>query len=161
MEAAVRKWLRRIRGAIGMGLVWAVGGAGIGMFIELLANVLPGGFPLASRVDIWPVVLAIAGFLCGGVFSVVLGIAARRRSIGELSVPKFAAWGAFAGLLLGGFLVLAVGADVAFIAITTAGSAIGAAGSLALARMGVERPLLDRGGNLDRLGSSEHEERIR
>src|SRR5688572_25829961 len=40
------------------------------------------------------------GFLGGTLFSIVLGIAARRRRFDELSLPRFATWGAAGGLLL-------------------------------------------------------------
>ena len=44
--------------------------------------------------------LAIPGFVGGIFFSIVLGIAARRRSFRELSLPVFALWGALGGVLL-------------------------------------------------------------
>jgi hypothetical protein len=34
----MRQWWRRIRGVVGMGLIWAVGGIGVGGLIELLAS---------------------------------------------------------------------------------------------------------------------------
>jgi hypothetical protein len=135
------RWLRRLRGAAGMGLIWAAGGAGIGGLIELIDNILPGVLAIASAVDMWPQTLAIPGFLGGVVFSAVLGIAGRRRRFGELSLPRFAAWGAVAGLLLGGLAVW-LGAPGLFVGITTIGSAIAASGSLALAKMAERRELL-------------------
>ena len=125
-----------------MGLIWAVGGLCVGGVIELLDNILPGGLPMASAVDMWPQTLAIPGFLGGVVFAAVLGIVGARRRFDDLSLPRFAIWGAAAGLLLGG-LALALGAPLVFIGITTLGSAVAAAGSLALARMADKRPLLD------------------
>ena len=152
----MQKLLRRIRGAVGMGLIWAAGGAGIGMLIELMANVLPGGLPMASAVDMWPQTLAVVGFLGGAVFATVLGIAGGRRRFDELSLPRFAAWGAVAGLLLG-VLAVAMGADAVFIGITTVGSAIAAAGSLALARMAEGRGLLDAGADVAEVRLTEGE----
>lgn len=140
----MRRWLRRIRGAFGMGLAWALAGVLVGGFIELVDNILPGALPIASRVDMWPQTLAIPGFLGGVIFSVVLGIVGGRRRFGELSLPRFAAWGASAGLLLGG-LAMALGAPAIFIGIMTLGSAIAASGSLALARMAEKRELIDVG----------------
>ena len=63
-----------------------------------------------ALVDAWPTALAIPGFLGGAVFSAVLRIAEGRRRFDELSLPRFGAWGAVTGLLLG---VLAVSAGVA------------------------------------------------
>lgn len=144
----MRSSLRRIRGALGMGLVWAVGGALVGGLIELIDNVLPGALPWISRVDMWPQTLAIPGFLGGVVFAAVLGIAGGRRRFGELSFARFAAWGALAGLLLGG-VAMAVGAPAFFLGITTLASAVAASGSLALARMAEKRASLEGGVKVD------------
>jgi hypothetical protein len=100
----MKKWLRRIRGAVGMGLTWAAGWALVGALIELLMD------PMGSLVDVWVTALAIPGFLGGAVFSTVLRIAEGLRRFDELSLPRFGAWGAVTGLLLG---VLAVSAEVA------------------------------------------------
>jgi hypothetical protein len=135
-------WLRRARAAVGMGFAWAVAGALVGGLFELVDNVLPGVFPFIRRVDMWPQTLAIPGFLGGILFSLVLGIVGRRRRFAELSLPQFAAWGAVAGALLGGY-ALANGAPAYFIGIATLGSAIAAPGSLALARMAEKRDLLN------------------
>ena len=138
----MRHWLRRIRGVLGMALVWAVGGLGIGGLIELLDNVLPGGLAMASAVDMWPQTLAILAFRRGVVFAIVLGIAKGRRRFEEFSLAQFAAWGAVAGLVLG-VLAVAMGAGVVFVGVTTLLSALAGAGSLALARTAEERGLLD------------------
>lgn len=152
----MKRWLRRARGAFGMGLAWALAGMFVGGLIELIDNILPGALPMASRVDMWPQTLAIPGFLGGVVFSVVLGIVGSHRRFGELSIPRFAAWGAVAGLLLGG-LAMAIGAPAVFIGITTLGSAIAASGSLALARMAERRELLDVSADVAEAGLAEGE----
>jgi len=59
----MKKWLRRIRGAVGMGLTWGVAGFLAGIGIELVHNLWPN--PLGSAVDIWPAALAYPGFLGG------------------------------------------------------------------------------------------------
>jgi hypothetical protein len=51
--------------------------------------------PHGAILDMWPQTLAIVGFVGGVVFSAVLGIAERRRRFGELSIPRFSAWGAW------------------------------------------------------------------
>lgn len=141
-EVVVPNWLRRVRGVIGMGLLWAAGGAALGGLIELLDNVLPGGLAMAGAVDIWPPALAILGFRRGVLFAVVLGIARGRRRFEELSLAQFASWGAVAGLMLG-VIAMAQGAGLAFVATTTLLSAAAGAGSLALARMARGQQLLD------------------
>lgn len=163
------KWLRRVRGAVGMGLTWAVGGALIGFGIELVHNVWPN--PLGAFVDIWPAVLAYPAFLGGVVFSVVLGIAGRRRRFDELSLPRFAAWGALGGLLASLFpaALVAVGLatpnaplwqiTLALAVPLTVGSALAASGSLALARMAEDRELMAASEDVAEVGLTEEEAR--
>jgi len=129
----VQPWLKRVRATLGLGLLWAAGGVGVGGVIELLDNILPGGLPMASAVDMWPQTLAIPGFLGGVIFAVVLMIAARRHRFDELSMPRFAGWGAFTGLTLGA-LAMSIGAPAVFLAIMTGAGTVAAAGSLLLAR---------------------------
>src|SRR5688572_24564696 len=128
-------WWRRIRAGLGMGLVWAAGGAAVGGLIELIANFVPA----LNFIDMWIPLFAIPGFVGGMIFSAVIGIAARHRKFEELSLPAFAAWGALGGLLLVGIAAL-VGWGGPFLAIPfVLMSAGGAAGSLAIARMAEKR----------------------
>lgn len=106
-------WLRRIRGAIGMGLTWAAVWMVGGLLIGVSSKLLPG-LPWDSFFEVFDAplpALAIPGFVAGALFSVVLGIAGRRRRFHELSLPRFAAWGAVGGLLviLFPFALVAVG----------------------------------------------------
>jgi hypothetical protein len=151
----MKKWLTRIRGAVGMGLTWAVGWAVAGVLIGVASKLLPG-LPWDSFFEVFDAPLpamAVPGFFGGVFFSIVLGIAGRRHRFSELSLPRFAVWGAVGGLLvlLFPFALVAVGLA------SREGSSIGtgqiiavmgpllillgaasAAGSLMLARM-VER----------------------
>jgi hypothetical protein len=61
------------------------------------AYALTDGFPVRGLTV---PALAVPGFFGGALFSTVLGIAGRRRRFDELSLPRFAAWGAVGGLLL-------------------------------------------------------------
>ncbi|HEX9693251.1 MAG TPA: hypothetical protein VGA22_14250 [Gemmatimonadales bacterium] len=145
-------WLRRIRGALGMGLTWAIVGFVAGMGIELIHNIWPN--PVGSAVDIWPAALAYPGFLGGVAFSVVLGIAGRRRRFDELTLPGVAVWGAVGGLLVSlvPAAMVALGLatpnvplwqlTLALAGPFTIGGAIAASGSLALARMAENRESL-------------------
>jgi hypothetical protein len=95
----VKKWLRRIRGAVAMGLTWAAGWAVLGVLIGVITEFLTG-YSLESVID--PLAaLAMPGFLGGAIFSAVLWFAEGGRRFDELSLPRLAAWGAVAGLLLG------------------------------------------------------------
>jgi hypothetical protein len=121
-----------------MGLTWALVWAPVAVLIG--TTIVD---PNDSMDEMWIAVGALPGFIGGVVFSAVLGIAARHRRFEELSIPRFAAWGAVAGLLVGALpLVLGeptsaiplwrlAGAIIGSITLLSAGSA---AGSLALAR---------------------------
>lgn len=94
----MKNWLKRIRSALRMGLIWGTGWALVGLLIELVHNVWPN--PLGSLVDIWPAALGGPAFLGGLAFSTLLGIAGRHRKFSELSLPGFAALGAAGGVLV-------------------------------------------------------------
>lgn len=135
----MKKWLRRMRGAVGMGLIWAVAWAIVGGGV-MEAFVDPNG----AILDMWPQTLGIAGFIGGAVFSIVFGIAAGRRGFDELSLVRFGALGAVAGVAVGAFL-MTIGAPAMIIAPAAVLCAGSASGSLALARRAKERELLDAG----------------
>jgi hypothetical protein len=96
-------WLRRIRGAVGMGIAWALIWAVSGLAIGVASNVLTF-LPWHYFFSIWDAplpALGMPGFFGGVLFSAVLGTAARHRRFEELSVRKVAAGGALGGLLVG------------------------------------------------------------
>ena len=144
----MKKWLRRVRGAVLMGLTWAAVWAPVAVLIGVTVD------PDGSMDEMWVAIGAYAGFLGGVVFATVLGIVAGRRRFGELSLPRFAAWGAVAGLLAGA-LPFAIGDSTAerplwLLAAIVMGSvsllsALSAAGSLALARKAQGREALGAG----------------
>ena len=136
-------WLRRIRAAVGMGLIWGIGWAiAGGAIMEGIVD------PDGKILDMWPQTLAIPGFLCGAVFSVLLGIAASGRRFEELSLPRFGALGAGTGLLLGTLAAATGPASLPLwlraavvIAPLTILSAASATASLAVARLAERRAL--------------------
>lgn len=89
-------WLKRVRGALGLGLIWSVGWAVIGGGI-MEAFVDPHG----EILDMWPQTLAIPGFFVGVIFAALLSLGDGRRRFEELSLTRFASWGAAAGAALG------------------------------------------------------------
>jgi hypothetical protein len=156
----MKKWLRRIRGAIGMGLTWAIAWFGAGLILLLVV-----GFGAADVP--FPLFFALLGFLAGVIFSGILGIVEGRRRFDQMSLPRFAVWGGIGGLLLSGIFVSAAalageGLWEALLvlgpvfALAGAGSA---AGSLALARMAEDRELLDAGADVGEAGLAEDEAR--
>jgi len=136
----MKNLLRRIRGAIGMGLTWALAWFAAGMVLLLIVG------PDAADVP-FPLGFALLGFLAGVAFSGVLAITEGRRSFDQMSLPRFAAWGAAGGLLLAVGMAAVIGwAQLPVLATVFALSGAGsAAGSLALARKAVDRELLEAG----------------
>lgn len=136
----MRKWLRRMRGAIGIGITWALVWFGAGLVVLLIVG------PGAADVP-FPLFFGLLGFLAGVTFSAVLGIVEGRRRFDQMSLPRFAAWGGVGGLLLSIGLAAVLGGEALpvlapIFALSGAGCA---AGSLAVARMAEDRELLDSG----------------
>jgi hypothetical protein len=166
----MKKWLRRTRGAVGMGLTWAAGWAVAGILIGVSSVLLPA-LPWDAFFDVFDAplpTLAIPGFVGGALFSVVLGIAARHRRFDELSLPRFAAWGAVGGLLLSFVPLALAGVDLlsgsdpsalvrATVVISgpfTILSALSATASLLLARRAQDRHSHRSGGDALRVAPS-------
>lgn len=161
----MKRWLRRIRGAIGMGLTWAVAWFGAGM-VMLLGLLLTTG---STGADVpYPLGFGAFGFVAGVAFSGVLGLVEGRRRFDQMSLPRFAAWGAAGGFLLSAIfvVVVAVVEDPAFLsnllvlgpvfAVAGAGSA---AGALVVARRAEDRALVETGGKVASVELSEDESR--
>lgn len=143
----MKMWWRRIRGAIGVGLTWAAAWGAAGMITMLGFLLVTGSRPDAP----FPLMFGAFGFVAGVIFSGVLGLVAGRRRFDQMSLPRFAAWGAAAGFLLSATFVLVVSlaGDPAFLwnlvvvgPVFAAAAAGSAAGSLALARRAQDRALL-------------------
>ena len=133
------KWLRRIRGTIGMGLTWAAAWS--------VAGLVPRWF-FGFNPDVpFPIVFGVLGFIAGVIFSGLLMLSEGRRGFDQLRVSRFAVWGAVGGFLLSAIFTRAASlgwADALAITPTFAvASAICASGSLALARRARMRELPD------------------
>jgi len=144
----MKKWLRRIRGALGMGLTWAAAWGAVGTIVMLGFLLRTGSRPDAP----FPLMFGAAGFVAGLLFSGVLGLVDGRRRFDQMSLRRFAAWGAAGGFLLAATFVLAVSlsGDPGFLwnlvvvgPVFAAAAAGSAAGSLALARRARDRQLLE------------------
>lgn len=133
----MQTWLRRIRGAIGMGVMWAAAWFAVGLVPRWVFGVSTDA-PL-------PLIFGAAGLIAGVVFSGVLALTDGRRRFDQMSLPRFAAWGGMGGLLLSAMLAKAQSlgrGEVLALAPTLAiASAVCACGSLALARRAVRREL--------------------
>jgi hypothetical protein len=135
----MRNWLRRIRGAIGMGFTWGAAWAGAGIVLAVVT-----GFKADAP---FPLVFGVLGFIAGVIFSAFLALTEGRRRFDQMSLPRFAGWGATGGLLLSAVFAKAASlswGDVLAIAPTFAlACAVCASGSLAVARRAVRRELPD------------------
>ncbi len=153
----MKKWLKRIRGAVGMGLTWAVAWSGVGAIIMLVLG--GSGFGLAAEVALF----AATGFVGGAIFSTVLGITEGRHRFDQMSLPRFGAWGAVGGLLLSVLFFLLGGGvsldSLGTYSVVTLLGAGSAAGSLALARRADDRELLEHGEDVGDIGLTEEEKR--
>jgi len=151
----MQKWLRRVRGAIGMGVTWAVAWSAAGAVPRWVFGVETDA-PL-------PLIFGVFGLVAGLVFSGVLALTERRRTFDQMSLPRFAGWGAAGGLLLAVAWARAVSlgwGDVLALAPTLAvASALCASGSLALARRAVRRELPDGGGDSAESGLIDDDDR--
>jgi len=134
----MQKLLRRIRGAIGMGLTWAAALFVIGFVPRWVLGINSGDLP-------YPILFGGLGFIAGVAFSGILVLTEGRRRFDEMSLPRFAAWGAVGGLLLSALFVRGASLGLAELVVIpatfAAASAICASGSLALARRAVTRAL--------------------
>lgn len=151
----MRTWLRRIRGAIGMGVMWAAAWFAAGTVPRWVFGVNTDA-PL-------PLVFGLFGLLAGVVFSAVLALTAGRRRFDQMSLPRFALWGAMGGLLLSALFAKAGSlgwGDVLALAPTLAvASAVSAVGSLAMARRAVRQDLPDNRGSTAEVELTDHEKR--
>jgi hypothetical protein len=139
----MRTWLQRLRGALGMGVMWAVAWAAAG-------GVPRWVFGIETDAPL-PLIFGLFGFTAGLMFSGILALAERRRRFDQMSLARFAGWGAMGGLLLSALFAGATSlgwGDVLALAPTLAlASAFCASGSLALARREVRRALPESPGH--------------
>ena len=180
----MKKWLKRIRGAVSTALTWAVAWGGAGAIIGLatgiysavwgtgtssviltfLSPTIPG--LIFGSALFGSVFFAMCGFAGGAAFSVVLSVTEGRRRFDEMSLLRFAACGAVGGFLLAIPLLLLLAAtdppalywfgNSGVVALLGAGSA---AGSLALARRADDKELLEHGADVSDIGLTEEERR--
>ena len=151
----MRKSLRRIRGAIGMGLTWGAAWCAAGIMLAVVTR---------FKADApFPLIFGVLGFIAGVIFSAILALTEGRRRFDQMSLPRFAVWGATGGLLLSAVFAKAASlgwGDVLAIAPTFAvACAVCASGSLAVARRAGPRELPDIRGDIVAAELTDHETR--
>ena len=137
------EWLKRIRGAMGIALVWGAVWAAVGALNAVVAPAALDGLWVGPPIGVFP------GVVGGLLFSALLAIAAYGRRLYELSLAEVGAFGGLVGLFLG-VMPLAINkppeqypvwmvAGVVIGSLTLMG-AVSGAGSLALARKAQRLP---------------------
>ena len=151
----MQKWLRRIRGAIGMGFTWAAARSAAGLVPRWV-------FGLKTDAP-FPIIFGVLGFFAGVIFSAFLALTEGRRRFDQMSLPRFAAWGATGGIVLSAIFAKAASldwGDVLLIAPTFAvACAVCAAGSLAVVRRVARAELPDIRGDIAEVELTELEKR--
>ena len=94
----MKKSLRRIGGAAGMGLAWALVWAPVAVLVG--TTVID---PDNSMDEMWAAIGAYPAFLCALLFSAIIALAEGGRRLNEVSLVRAGAWGALAGVLVGVF----------------------------------------------------------
>jgi hypothetical protein len=92
-------FLRKIRGAVGIALLWSVAWAITGMLTGLYrAIAAPDGLVrfYLRTLPIYSINWALFGFVFGMAFSLAFALIERRSSLATLSLVRVAAWGALA-----------------------------------------------------------------
>ena len=126
----MQSFLRRVRGAIGMGLTWAAAWSAAGLVPRWIF-----GFNADAP---FPLIFGVLGLFAGVIFSGVLMLTERRHRFDQMKLSRFAGWGGIGGLVLAAIFARAASlgwGDVLAITPTVAAAcALCASGSLALAR---------------------------
>jgi len=140
----VKRFLRRIRGVIGAGILWSMGWGVVFLGFRLLFG--PPQAELSSVVAVG----MFFGFFGGASFALILSVVERRRNLDQLSLWRVALWGFLgATALLLCLRLFGLGSAISFgPSITTLGfqgllGAGFATGSVAIARQ--ETPELTEG----------------
>jgi hypothetical protein len=143
----VGKWMRRIRGVIGIGVTWAAAWALVGSVPRWLF-----GFNTDAP---FPIIFGVLGFIAGVIFSGLLMLAEGRRGFDEMKISRFAAWGGVGGVLLSAIFTriasLGFGEVLVIVPTFAVACAISASGSLALARRARMGELSDNRGDAAKL----------
>ena len=95
--------MQGVQGATLLIVLWTIGwGLGFGGIMELVDS--------DGKVqDVWFTVLAVPGFIGGIIFSALLILVERGRTLNEIPLTRFALWGVVTGLSLG---LLSIPAEV-------------------------------------------------
>jgi len=143
----MKAFLRKLRGALGLGVTWGVSWALIGLAIGVIIGIVdPDSIDPGESRLVMSAIIGLIGFISGLGFGLVLGFTERRKSIIQLSLGRAALW----GMLGAAALPLLTTMSNTLLYFVCPLGAVFAAGSVALARR-AERRLVGAAPNVDRL----------
>ena len=132
----MKRWVRRLRGILGIGVLWSFTGGILGVLAGGAGSLLVG-LPLIPAILTFGASGCGAGLVLGATFAGVLTLAEGRKSLDELSTIRAALWGGLAGaVLISGWMALALALTppTAMITIGLSGAELG--GIIAMAAVG-------------------------
>lgn len=95
----MKRFLRWARGVLGMGALWGAGGFLFGCLADLFTDIAFIGSLSIQGALVAGGTLGLMAMVVGASFAVVLSLGERNRSVGEISLPRAAAWGFMGGVL--------------------------------------------------------------
>jgi hypothetical protein len=127
----MRNFLRKVRGALGIGATWAVAWGAIFTGIAFVIGIFdPDSIDLGETPIRIGAIGGLFGFISGVAFGATLALADGRKVLSRLSVGRAALWGALGTAL---FPLLTAVDDSMLILVCPIGAAL-AAGSVAIAK---------------------------
>lgn len=133
--------VRRLRGALGLGVAWSVVWIAMGVVVFAAISILrPQDIDPGEGLTTALPILAFVGFLAGLGFAILLSLTERRSTFGDLSLTRVALW----GLLGAAAIPSLIGADPTNGWTTGPMGAISALATLSIARRGAPRPAEER-----------------
>jgi hypothetical protein len=133
--------VRRLRGAVAIGLSWAIMWVVIGLILFAVIRIVsPEDIGPGEGLDRALPILGLVGFLSGLGFAGLLSLAERRTSLRDLSLLRVALW----GLLGSAAIPWLLGTNFSEGLVTGPMGAIFATASVAIARRGAARRPEDR-----------------
>jgi len=127
----MNKILRNLRGVLGIGLTWGIVWAAVTISVGMIIGVVdPDSIDPGEEPIVLGPMVGLVGFISGLVFSGLLSIAERRKTIIELSLSRVAMW----GILVSAALPLLTGKDIRMMLFLGPLGAVSALASVAIAR---------------------------